>query len=82
MGLWPTHGDERAQLRFSDSKRVTRGFRGSALCTAQVWIRGVGARFGNETSQNLGRGLGRSSNNTPPLKVRVRRKPNVVGPGY
>jgi len=29
MGLRPTHGDESALLRFIDSKRVTRDFRGS-----------------------------------------------------
>ena len=35
----------------------------------------------NETSQNLGRGSGRSLNNTPPLKVLVQRKGSVAGPG-
>jgi hypothetical protein len=29
MGLWPTHRDESALLRFIDSKQVTRDFRGS-----------------------------------------------------
>jgi hypothetical protein len=28
MGLWPTHRDESALLRFIDSKQVTRNFRG------------------------------------------------------
>ncbi len=31
MGLRPTHGDESALLRFIDSKRVTRDFRGSVI---------------------------------------------------
>jgi hypothetical protein len=29
MGLWPTHRDESALLRFIDSKQVTRNFQGS-----------------------------------------------------
>ena len=31
MGLWPTHRDESALLRFIDSKQVTRDFRGSVM---------------------------------------------------
>jgi hypothetical protein len=35
MGLWPTHRDESALLRFIDSKQVTRNFRGSAAACYQ-----------------------------------------------
>jgi hypothetical protein len=35
MGLWPTHRDESALLRFIDSKQVTRDFRGSVTACLQ-----------------------------------------------
>ena len=52
MGLWPTHRDESALLRFIDSKQVPRDFRGSVTACLQQSLDRLRTKIGNRTSRS------------------------------